>query len=166
MQRIIKNRQFIQDNTQHLGLDAPLPFSPCTVPLARWLGEREELRRHPSEVGVRLSATDEVSELVQDFTGLQLIALEFARFTDGRSYSQARLLRERYNYHGELRAVGSVLRDQLQLMERCGIDAFELIEANENTLSAFKEINVFYQPNFPPAIIRRLRQRSLVGAVG
>ena len=166
MQRIIKNRQFIEDNTQHLGLDDPLPFSPCTVPLARWQAEREELRCHPTLVGVRLGATDDVAELAHDLAELALIALEFERFTDGRSYSQARLLRERYGYQGELRAVGAVLRDQLQFMERCGIDAVELDDANNESLAAFTEINVFYQPSFPPAIIRRLRQRSLVGAVG
>ena len=164
MQRIIKARQLVNDNTHHLGLDDPLPLSTCTVPLARWLAERDQLLRHPTTVGVRLSASDDVSVLIPDLTALKLIALEFQRFTDGRSYTQARLLRERHDYTGELRAVGNVLRDQLQFMERCGMDAFELSAQQDPTeaLASFEQISIFYQPaTTVPAILNRLRQRRL-----
>ena len=80
----------------------------------------------------------------------QIIALDFPAFTDGRAYSYARLLRERYNFDGELRAVGSVLRDQVFLMHRCGFDSFS-IDAEDNKalqiwLDAQKEMTNFYQP--------------------
>ena len=162
MRRIIKSRQLFDDNTHHLGLDDPLPLSPCTVPLARWLDEREQLCKHPTPVGVRLSASDDVKPLLPDLSALTLIALEFERFTDGRSYTQARLLRERYDYTGELRAVGAVLRDQLQFMERCGMDAFELSAHQDaaDALKAFEQINIFFQPaTAAPAALTRLRQR-------
>jgi uncharacterized protein (DUF934 family) len=54
------------------------------------------------------------------------VILDFPKYTDGRAYSQARLLRERHGYRGELRATGNVLRDQLLLMRRCGFDAYEV----------------------------------------
>lgn len=162
MPRIIKNRQIIDDNTQHLGSDDALPFSPCTVPLQRWLEQYEQLQRHPTSVGVWVRGDDDLEQLAPYIQQLQLIAVEFPRFTDGRSYSQARLLRERYGYQGELRAVGNVLRDQLLFMERCGIDAFELSDPDklEDSLKSFSEIKVYYQPaTATPAILRRLRQR-------
>ena len=76
-----------------------------------------------------------------------LIALEFAKFTDGRAYSYARLLRQRYGYEGELRAIGQVLRDQLLFMHRCGFDAFEVVKPDAVAAwrAALAEISLFYQ---------------------
>lgn len=76
------------------------------------------------------------------------VALEIPRYTDGRVYSTARLLRDRLGFRGELRATGHVLRDQLAYLERCGIDAFELAEGQNpaEALKAFGEISVHYQP--------------------
>ncbi len=79
-----------------------------------------------------------------------LIALEFPRFNDGRAYSQARLLRSRLGYKGELRATGNVLRDQLLFMRRAGFDSFEVDGARalaEDWAKAFGEFDVFYQPS-------------------
>ena len=72
-----------------------------------------------------LANTDEVPELGERLMGVKLIVLNFPKFTDGRAYSQARLLRERLGYKGELRATGAVLRDQLPFLLRCGFDSFE-----------------------------------------
>jgi uncharacterized protein (DUF934 family) len=89
-----------------------------------------------------------VAELAPDLERLELIELEFPKFVDGRAYSQARLLRERYGYRHELRATGNVLRDELQFMQRCGFDAFAIDDpkAVESWQAAIKEIDVFYQP--------------------
>ena len=80
--------------------------------------------------------------------GVKLIVLHFPKFTDGRAYSQARLLRERFLYRGELRATGQVLRDQFVFMLRAGFDAFEV--KKEGDAEAFsqtvKRYSVFYQP--------------------
>jgi len=148
MPRLIKNHQLVENTTQHLGMDDALPGGDVTVPLSRWQAERERLRFHPHRVGVRLAPDEDPGELVPDLERLSLIAVVFPAFTDGRAYSQARLLRERHGYRGEIRALGDVLRDQLQFMARCGIDAFELAE-NENSeaaLAAFRQMEVHYQP--------------------
>jgi uncharacterized protein (DUF934 family) len=144
---IIKNRQLIEDHCQHLQLEDALPVGLCTVPLQRWLDERESLRFNATRIGVRLRGDDDIQALIPDLPRLQLIALEFPKFTDGRCYSHARLLRERYDYRGELRAIGEVLRDQLYFMLRCGIDAFELKphQDAEAALQAFNEISIQYQ---------------------
>ena len=156
MPSLIKNRQLVLDpansNCQHLDLEQPLPTASGTisVPLARWQDpqQREALRFHNGRVGVRLSGADDVALLADDLDKLELIVLDFSRFTDGRGYSQARRLRERYGYRGELRAVGEVLRDQLYFMVRCGIDAFELAQGQNpaQALAALEEITVHYQP--------------------
>jgi uncharacterized protein (DUF934 family) len=164
MRRIIKSRQLLNDNTHHLAADDPLPLTACTVPLERWLSEREQLLRHPKPVGVRLSPEDDLANIIPDLAVLPLIALDFPRFTDGRGFSKARLLRERFGFEGELRAVGHVLSDQLQFMERCGMDAYELSASQDLDLAleAFEQIKVFYQPApAAPAALNYLRQRRL-----
>ena len=114
----------------------------------RWRAERDTLIGRNAPVGVRLSNTDPVSDLAPDLDRLDIIVLEFPKFTDGRAYSQARLLRERYRYQGELRAAGNVLRDQLLFMQRCGFDAFELNHGQpvQAWIAATNEFSVFYQP--------------------
>jgi uncharacterized protein (DUF934 family) len=89
-----------------------------------------------------------VKELLADLPRLALIALEFPKWTDGRAYSQARLLRERYGFEGELRATGQVLRDQFVFMLRAGFDAFEVKKDSDAAAfaAATKRYSVFYQP--------------------
>ena len=148
MARLIKNRQLAENTVRHLGVDDALPGSDVTVPLARWQAEREQLRFYPHRVGVRLAPDEDPEVLIHDLAHLDLIAVEFPAFTDGRAYSQARLLRDRHGYQGEIRALGEVLRDQLQFMARCGIDAFELApnESPEAALGMFQQIDIHYQP--------------------
>ena len=101
--------------------------APVIVPLALWLAERDVLRAR-GNVGVRLAPDDDPAALSEDTATLPLIAVDFPQFTDGRGYSIARLLRERYRFRGELRAIGDVLRDQLYLLAECGFDAFTVRE--------------------------------------
>ena len=146
--------------------DAPLPAagSPI-VSLARWQRERASLRARNGAIGVRLPNTVAVETIADDLDRLSLVALEFPKFNDGRAFSQARLLRERYLYRGELRATGQVLRDQLLFMARCGFDAFEIAKGDavdgwERALAAF---TVFYQPTGdgrPPAAALRRRAEA------
>ena len=148
MPSVIKNRAISEDRWQHLDDDAELPSGPVIVSLARWQRELATLRDRGEPVGVRLPNTVNVADLADDLPALALVALEFPKFTDGRAYSQARLLRERYGYRGEIRAVGDVLRDQLRFMARSGFDAFELrADRNlEDALEAFDEFSDSYQP--------------------
>ncbi len=136
---------------------------PAIVTLARWQAERNALRLRNLPIGLQLRSDQSPSQVAGDIDRFDVIALEFPKFTDGRAYSAARLLRERYGYTGELRAVGNVLRDQLQFMHRCGFDAFEIVAEDglEQWHKALAEIAVWYQPAADlRAPVRVLRRRE------
>ena len=126
----------------------PLPGDgPVLVSLERLRAQRRELLKRGSPFGVGLQSGEAAADIAGDISHLDLIALEFPAFTDGRAYSTARLLRERYGYMGELRAVGHVLRDQFLFMRRCGFDTFEVRDNDAGVWQeAVREINIFYQP--------------------
>jgi len=105
--------------------DEPAPAGPVIVSLARFHAEGGRLLGEGRAVGVRVAADEAVESLAYDLPSLALVALEFPKFKDGRAYSAARILRERYHFTGEVRAVGDVLLEQAPYMIRCGIDAFE-----------------------------------------
>lgn len=96
------------------------------VPLALWQTRREALEKHAGRVGVWLAADQEPAEMGADVANLPLIAIDFPQFADGRGYSSAKLLRERYNYRQELRAIGDVQRDQLYYLSQVGFNAFAI----------------------------------------
>lgn len=105
--------------------DEPLPQGDVIISLTRFQQEGDRLASEGRSVGVRIEADEEVEVLAYDLPRLAVVALAFPKFRDGRHYSNARMLRERYGFTGEVRAVGDVLREQAMLMYRCGIDAFE-----------------------------------------
>jgi len=146
---LIHRRKIIADRWRLAPDDSAVPNSGAViVSLARWRREAEMLRNRRAAIGVRLAAGDPVQALAADLQTLDLIAIEFDAFTEGRGYSQARLLRERLGYGGELRAVGDVSRDRIAFMERCGFDSFEL-RAGENPhaiIEYFDQISVRLQP--------------------
>ena len=148
MRSVIKNRHIVADQWQYLADDAEMLTGPVIISQTRWRQERAALLARNEPVGVCLPNTANVADLADDLSILALVALEFPKFTDGRAYSQARLLRERYGYPGEIRATGDVLRDQLFFMARSGFDAFELRadRSLEDALEAFSEFNESYQP--------------------
>ena len=143
--KIIRNREIVDDDWVHVADDAELPARPI-VTLARYVKGPDELLRSVPALGVRVTS-DKLPADIPELTRLALIAIEFPRFTDGRGYSIARQLRDRYQFRGELRAVGWVLRDQLFYMWRCGFNAFEIQPGKplESALEAFKEFSVKYQ---------------------
>ena len=108
----------------------------------------DEWRQRPAWPAVALANTDPVEALAGHVGSLRLIVLHFPRFNDGRAYSQARLLRERLGYTGELRATGGVLQDQLPFLLRCGFDSFESGQAGfgEALAGAPSLFSVVYQP--------------------
>jgi uncharacterized protein (DUF934 family) len=146
---LIKDGRFVADPWRHLGDDEPVAAIPrVTVSDRRWRAERAALIDSGALLGVRLANDVSPQALAGDLDRFGLVVLTFPRFTDGRAYSQARLLRGRLGYRGELRAQGEVLRDQLLFMQRCGFDAWAVPERaeTENWLAAFAEFDVFYQP--------------------
>jgi uncharacterized protein (DUF934 family) len=164
---LIKGGRFVADPWRALADDEPVPEAPrLIISCARWLKERDTLAALPAQLGLRLPNDVAIAKLAGDLARFALIVLDFPRFTDGRAYSQARLLRGRYGFTGELRAGGEVLRDQLLFMRRCGFDAFAVGERAlfENWLHAFREIDVFYQPAEDRQL--SLLRRRLAGARG
>ena len=121
---------------------------PVVVTLDRWLKERESLIGRNAPLGLRLRSEQSPLAVADDLARFELIVLEFPKFTDGRGYSHARILRQRLGYLGELRAAGNVLRDQYLFMDRCGIDSVELGEAARvpGFLESLGEFSIWYQP--------------------
>lgn len=145
--RVIKQRQIIDDGWQLLEPGAAIPESgDVIIDVDRWNAERGALRGRAGQIGVVLRS-EQSAEQIQALHDLPLIAIEFPKFADGRGYTSARLLRDRFGYRGELRAVGDVLRDQLFYMARCGIDSFALKPGKdiEGALEAFDDFSVTYQ---------------------
>lgn len=101
------------------------------VPLPLWREAAAALLARPGRLGVALANDEQPEALAGSLDRLSLVALTFPKFTDGRAYSQARLLRERLGFRGELRATGKVLSDQLAFMRRCGFDAFEVAQGED-----------------------------------
>ena len=140
--------------------ESGLPASYVTLPFKEW-------QSRPEWPAVSLANTDPVEDLAPHVGRLRLIVLEFPKFSDGRAYSQARLLRGRLGYRGELRATGSVLQDQLPFMLRCGFDSFESEQKGfgEALARARKLFSVVYQPaedDKVPASRRRLERERAV----
>lgn len=160
---LLRNGCVVEDIWQPVDDDAPLPDQgPIVVSLSRLQADREKLRLRHAPLGVRLKNTDDVALLSGDLAWLDLVVLDFPKFTDGRAYTQARLLRERMGYAGEIRATGQVLLDQLLFMQRCGFDAFvvERPDAEDAWRQALAAFSVFYQPTSDGrAPVNRLRRR-------
>jgi uncharacterized protein (DUF934 family) len=161
MPKLIKNRRLANDGWQLLdheverwltpGEDGLVPDFPdaadLIVPLKLWRLRREDLAERAGRSGVWLAANDDPATLAGDLDALLLVAVHFPKFSDGRGFSTARLLRERYGFKGELRAIGEVLRDQLLFLARCGFDAFALRDDQdaESALAAFDDFSEAYQ---------------------
>jgi len=147
-------------------LDEVPDGEPAIVPLEVWREHRDTLAGRNAPLGVRLNSDQPPAEIADDLGRFDVIALNFPKFTDGRAYSHARLLRQRHGFKGELRAVGQVLRDQALFMVRCGFDAFEV--ADQATADAWAEalarIRVVYQPgadgSAPAPWLRHRRQAA------
>ncbi len=172
MPRIIRKQEIVEDSWQVLSLAAgesaetiPLPAGPVLLPLAVWLARRDEVLQRDEQPGVWLDSDEGPEALAEDCARFAVIGINFPKFTDGRGYSSARLLRERYHYTGEIRAIGDVLHDQLFLMRRCGIDAYAVradkdIEQALAGLRAFSESYQAATDQPQPLFRRRLAEPS------
>ena len=167
---LIKDGRLAEDSWVHLDDEATLsPEVRPIVSLERWQAEHATLRQRNAPLGIRLKSDQSPAEIADDIAQFAVIALDFPKFTDGRAYSAARLLRERYGYTGELRAIGNVLRDQFLFMQRCGFDSFEVEDAKaaEAWADSIAAISIAYQPGADarrPAIALRHRRRQTAPA--
>ena len=144
----------VEDPFTHVADDEELPRGDVILSLTRFQAEGDRLLSEGRLVGVRLESDEEVEALAYDLPRLAVVALAFPKFGDGRAYSYAKILRERYGYKGEVRAVGDVLREQAGFMVRCGFDAFE--PADGSTLDEWERASHRF---------RHVYQRSLDGRV-
>ena len=145
---LVKQGRITTDVFVHVAEGAELPGDGAVlVSAARFLEDPEALLRRAGKTGVVWPNNRDLDDLVPYLDRLAVVALVFPSFRDGRAYSQARLLRERHGYRGELRAIGDVLRDQLYFLQRCGFDAFALRadQDAEQALRAFDDYSVRYQ---------------------
>jgi len=107
-----------------------IPQGDVIVSLARFQQHGERLLGEGRSVGVRIEANEAMEDLAYDLPRIAVVALVFPKYRQGQAYSSATLLRERYGFKGEIRAVGEVLREQARFMVRCGFDAFEPADAS------------------------------------
>jgi len=171
MATLIKEQRIVADSWRLLSRgpkgeppEVP-PQGDVIVPLALWLERRDAFLAYPGKVGVWLDANEGPEAIAGDLQRFALVAVNFPKFGDGRAYSTARLLRERYGYGGELRAIGDVLHDHLHFMKQCGFDAFVLREDQDarEALAALDTFSEGYQTSVlrpVPLFRRRLAARK------
>lgn len=169
MPLLTKDRAVVEDRWTLLSDTAALAdidATPTIVPLSLWLECRDALAAR-RDIGVWLKPADDPDALAADVQRLPLIAVEFPQFGDGRGYSSARLLREKYRFQGELRAIGEILRDQLYDLRQCGFDTFALQPRrnDDDVLTAFDDFSDNYQATVaqPLPLFRRRLQAAAVG---
>lgn len=129
MPQVLKDNCVVNDDWITLEESSEtLPSGDVLLSYDQWQGFSEQITRHDGSVGVIIDGNAEIEEIIEPLLKLPLIAINFPKFADGRGFSAARLLRERFNYTGEIRAVGGFIRDQLYLLSRCGFNAFKFAD--------------------------------------
>jgi len=144
-----KDGAFRRDTWARVADAELLPDTPTIVTRKRWLAEADSLSAHNAPLGLLLLAGEPIDDIAADLARFALIALDFPKFSDGRAFSTARLLREKHGFTGELRAVGNVLSDQIPFMRRVGFDAFEVVHGPTRRALAegrIPEVALHYQP--------------------
>ena len=145
---LIRDGALVEDRWTRVADDGAMPDGPAIVSLARWQAEREALIGRNGALGLLLASSEAPEAVAGDLERFALICPDFPKFQDGRAFSAARKLRQRFGFKGELRAVGNVLRDQFLFMVRCGFDSFEVADGAVvgQWSRAVSEISVAYQP--------------------
>jgi uncharacterized protein (DUF934 family) len=167
---LVRNGRITDDSFVLVADDAEIPGDGAVIiSAARFLDNPEAHSRRVGRTGVVWPNNRDLDDLVPYLDRLAVVALVFPTFRDGRAYSQARLLRERYGYHGEVRATGQVLRDQFLFMLRAGFDTFEVKKPADAEAFAgtVKRYSVFYQPTGDgrlTALHQRMLSRHSEGA--
>ncbi len=166
---VIRDRAVVADDWQLLpatadGAAAHLPDGKLVVPLNVWLAQADAIAERNQPFGVWLDSNQDPADIADAVDAFAVIAVNFPKFADGRGYSIAALLRTRYGYTGELRAIGDVLRDQLFYMQRVGFNAFAVradkdIHDALNALSDFSEVYQGSTDQPLPLFKRRLQKR-------
>jgi uncharacterized protein (DUF934 family) len=145
---LLRDRQIVEDEWLYVSEASGKPAASLIVSVEQWRNEPDTWLARGTRLGVVLSPPDRVEGLAPDLKHFALVAAEFPGPADGRGYSQARLLRERFGFDGELRATGYVRHDQLFFLARCGFNSFQLAERDLiDALAALSTFTAAYQPS-------------------
>lgn len=163
MSRLIKDQAIVADpyvwTTPAEDGSLTLPDAPILVSLQTWTAHRDSLLAHRHAKGVQLKPDEFAEDIAKDLSHMDVVAIEFPAFADGRGYSTAYTLRSRLAYKGELRAVGDVFKDTLFYQLRCGFNAFAIKDGKnaEDALAALTTFSAPYQgtPVEPAPLYRR-----------
>lgn len=159
--QLLRDGEVVVDDFTYLTETDATATADVIVTLDQWLADREKWRTTPGRVGVVLLPAHKVEQLAPDLGDVALVACEFPGPSDGRGYTQGRLLRERYSFRGELRASGYVRRDQLFFLARCGFNSFELPEQELGAaITAFATFSAEYQPSNDWGLKGKLKRRA------
>ncbi len=161
-QEIVNNAIHHVAETEELSL-ADLPVGDISVPMNLWLDHKSELQARDGLVAVQIAADEFPEDFVEQYAEISHIVLPMVAHIDGRSYSHAYKLRTRFNFKGEIRAIGDVKYDQLSFLTRSGCNAFELPEGEnlDVALNAFSEMSDVYQPSADGAPLIFSRRRTV-----
>lgn len=142
---IIKDKKIIEDSWVYVADEDSVPSGNVIMSLSKWKKEKLALNGH--KIGIKLLPSESVEEIEGDLDKIALVVLDFPAFTDGRSFSQARLLRSHYGFEGEIRAIGGYMADQVYYLSRVGVNAFQLDSEKELNvaLSTMNDFTVKYQ---------------------
>jgi uncharacterized protein (DUF934 family) len=158
--RLLRNGRIVDDDWSYLAEAEGKAAAALILTLAEWQNERDAWIARGGRLGVVLLPPDRVEHLTADLPLFSLVACSFTGPSEGRGYSQARVLREHWKFSGELRATGYVRRDQLFFLARCGFNSFELADADiENAGTALSTFSSAYQPSNDAGLILRLQHR-------
>ncbi|MCG5243278.1 DUF934 domain-containing protein [Azospirillum doebereinerae] len=159
---LIEQGRVAEDSWSLIPDGEPVPNDrPAIISFERWQAERASFDGRNAKLGVRLKGGTLAGAVAADLDRFALVAVEFPKFRDGRGFSTARELRERYGYTGEIRAVGHVIPDQYQFLMRTGFTSVEAPEGTnvESWADALTEITVAFQPSLddtqPLSLLRR-----------
>ena len=159
MPKIIKDNQVVDDTWIIIekNFTGELPMGKLLLPLQYWLDNRENLQLMCT--GIWIDSDEDVEAVGFEANIFPLIAVNFPAFADGRGFSIARLLKERYGFTGQVRAIGNAIQDQLFYLKRCGFDSFDLKEGTnlESAVASLNDFSVTYQTSVdqPEPLFRR-----------
>jgi uncharacterized protein (DUF934 family) len=159
--QLLRNGRVTDDDWSYVAEAEGNAAAALILSLAEWREQRDAWVARGGRLGVVLQPADHVEQITADLPLFSLIACSFSGPSEGRGYSQARVLREQWNFSGELRATGYVRRDQLFFLARCGFNSFELAEADlAHAATALSTFSAAYQPSNDAGLPLKLQRRS------
>jgi uncharacterized protein (DUF934 family) len=159
--RLLRDRRIVLDDWHYLDETAEPNQTGLIVPFDRWVAEREHFLTGNTRLGVLLEPAHAVEQLAGDLPRLSLIAVRFPSPSEGRGYTQGRLLRERWQFAGELRAIDYVREDLLFFLARCGFNAFQMADGDlDGALGAFHTFSAEYQASNDAGLAAHPRHRT------